>query len=803
MKNQKFTQFLSCAALFAIMTSFTTACSDGNSSGGNDNNNNNNNRTVQTADQVISNSYASVPLEISEDIKGIQNMVYSETDNVYYCLAYVGSDYDNVIYSVSPDFSEFKKFDIKLDDTKESYMTSMNVLNDGGFALFLTETSYGDLPLIDYSDETIDWENFDFTPYEEARETEYIYRIYDKDGTMKSSTNLNYQSQEQYDYISGYYGFSDGSCIMLSDSQGVIKCDASGKGEVLGNIEGLSWVDSINVDSEGNIIVFGYGDTSYAFMKYDIDSKSVSEVYDYEENVYNSQNSFVTGTGDYSFFVIGESTLSGYNKNTKQFEEIVNWVDSDISNPYIALIDKDMQIIIAENTYNFKSEVTFSKLEKRDPSELANQQIITLGMLYTDTDITSMVAEFNKSNKDYRIKTVDYSKYDSEENEYTGAVQQLNTDLISGNAPDIIISSDGLNMQSLASKGVFADLYEFIDKDEELNRDSFIQNVLKLNEYDGRLVRIGSSFSLQIITGKTKYVGNKQNWTIDDMISAYDNRPDKDMKFSINDYKTSMFYTVFYSNLGSHIDYKNKTFTYDKDELVKALEFVNQFEDEPNREDETVQEENQAEWNDYQVSMIKDKYLVQNTSIYDFRSYHELTAGTFANEPITFVGYPTENETGTKLYWNGASFSIVSNSSCKDAAWSFIRQFLLEEYQSPDDEGNTNIYCFPINQNAFDKLAEQSKSPRFWIDSETGEKREYESTYRTGSDEIEIGDITDEEIAQVKDLINNVKTSIYFDYDLIEMCEEEAQAYFNGDKTAEETADIIINRISIYVAEKG
>ena len=146
----------------------------------------------------------------------------------------------------------------------------------------------------------------------------------------------------------------------------------------------------------------------------------------------------------------------------------------------------------------------------------------------------------------------------------------------------------------------------------------------------------------------------------------------------------------------------------------------------------------------------------------------------------------------------------MSNSACKDEAWNFIREFFLEEYQSPGEDGNTNIWGLPVNQVAFDKLAEQSKSPYFWIDPETSEKVEYDTTFWAGDKEIPIGDITDEEIARLKDIINNVKRSMnYYDTELYKICEEESKAFFNGDKTAEETADIIINRISIYIAEKG
>lgn len=794
MKNQKFTQFLSCATMFAIMSSLT-ACGSKDGS--------NNKRPVQTADKVISNAYSSEPVNISQDIQGINKILYSPADDVYYCEAY-DNDYNNIIYSVSMDFSAFNPINVELDSKKESNISSINALKDGGLGVFINETSYGDLPLIDYNDSSIDWETFDWTPYDEAREQSYVYRVYDKDGKMLSSTNLAYESSEQYEYISGYYGFSDGSSLIYSDSKGFIKFDKSGKETVLGKSDDIQWIDSFGSDADGNVIVYGYAENGNLISKYDIEQGAFTDKYEFDGNIYSSNgNGIIKGVGDYSFFITTDKSLMGYNKNENKFEEIVNWVDSDISDIGLVVVDKNMQIYVCEKDDLKNGSVSILKLTKRDPSDFANQQIITLGMLYTDGTISSKVADFNKSNKDYRIRTVDYSQYDNEENQYTGSLQQLNKDLLSGKAPDIIVSSGNLNMQSLASKGVFADLYQFIDSDSELNRESFVSNILKLSEYNGKLVSIPMSFSLETIAGKTKYVGDKQNWSIDDMISAYENRPKKEMQFSINDYKTNMFYTAFYSNLSSHVDYEKKTFDYDKAELVKLLEFINQFEDEPNWEDESVSTEQQSEWDDYQTSMIKDKYLVYSTGIYDFRSYHELLAGTFGNEPVTLVGYPSTDGSGTKLSWSSSVFSIASNSANKEACWNFIRQFLTEDYQTYDPE-KSNIWNFPVNQKAFDKLAEMSKSPQFWIDSETGEKHEYDTTFWAGDKEIKIGDCTDEEIAQIKELINNVtKSQSYYDNGLYDICGEEISAFFNGDKSAEETADIIINRISIYVAEKG
>lgn len=66
----------------------------------------------------------------------------------------------------------------------------------------------------------------------------------------------------------------------------------------------------------------------------------------------------------------------------------------------------------------------------------------------------------------------------------------------------------------------------------------------------------------------------------------------------------------------------------------------------------------------------------------------------------------------------------------------------------------------------------------------------------------EYGINTDEDNQKIIDLINGaacrMNTSEDFVYSIIQ---EEAAAYFSGQKSAEETAGIILNRVSNYIAE--
>ena len=83
---------------------------------------------------------------------------------------------------------------------------------------------------------------------------------------------------------------------------------------------------------------------------------------------------------------------------------------------------------------------------------------------------------------------------------------QLNLDIISGNAPDIICNLDYSTYLNYRKKGVFTDLDQFMNDDSELNRDKIMTNVITaLENPDGKLNALCSNFNVSTMVAKTKF----------------------------------------------------------------------------------------------------------------------------------------------------------------------------------------------------------------------------------------------------------------------------------------------------------
>ena len=154
------------------------------------------------------------------------------------------------------------------------------------------------------------------------------------------------------------------------------------------------------------------------------------------------------------------------------------------------------------------------------------------------------------------------------------------------------------------------------------------------------------------------------------------------------------------------------------------------------------------------------------------------------------------------LYTGGAWVlgGLAITAACKnvDAAWSFVRNWLTEDYQTKD-----YMYEFPTNRHAFETMAERAMTQEYTEDPETGEQIPVMDTYWFEDGEVQVGPLTQEEYDAFMRLYESCNSIYSYDEAILNIIKEEIEPFFDGQKTAEETARLIQNRVSLYVAEQG
>jgi len=517
----------------------------------------------------------------------------------------------------------------------------------------------------------------------------------------------------------------------------------------------------------------------------DVNTKTWGKEYTVPNDMWNSSD----GGSKYDFCYTDSSSLVGYDLATAVSEKILTWLNCDVDgdNVIFSTVLDDGNVFAISNNYSDDGKTTFEiiTLVKTPRSEVKKKTTLTLATMYLDYNLKKELLKFNKANPDYRIEITDYSEYNTED-DYTAGITKLNTEIISGNIPDLIDISQ-LPYKQYAAKGLLEDLYPYIEGDSELSRDDLMPGIMKAIETDGKLYQLVSSFSVMSIVGAPAVVGTEMGWTMDDMQKIIDEHPEADYPFGSYMTRDSILQYLCMLNMENFMNWQTGECSFNSDEFKKVLTFAKSF-------PEKIDEAKDGEWVD-PATMIQDgRQLFEIFSASDFQSYQYYKA--MFGGSVTFKGFPSDSGSGNVAMINGG---IAMTSSCKskDGAWQFMRTLLSADYQDSLSWG------YPISQKAFDKKLAEAMKQEYTTD-ENGNKVKVSSggMGMAGGATVEFYAITQEEADQITALINSVDHTAAYDQNLINMISEDAAAFFSGEKTVDQTADVIQSRMTIYINEQ-
>ena len=752
---------------------------------------------TEMAAELLSGSYKAIDAELPEDIGDVSNIW--ELGSGEYVI--YGTDWTQrgapleKLYIFSEDKNEYRRLEPEFPEeflsADEHFPYTIFCADGKVYEVCYTQDHGGIVPPEEYDD------SFDYESYEKNSRPGIMICAFDTNGKLLSKVIpdeiFRYKDDNGYTQISallpdsdGYIAFvNDGTLIHISadgsvnELMGYEKCENGfiSRSELLTDNAGAPYLYVIENDfDEGNYII--------KLLPIDMTTgKLGAPLYSSEEEGFHESGRLTSGRGEYLIFMPEEDGLYGLRADGSR-ELVLNWADADITSGTAVPAGDDEFMVLSRNWNNNTSSL--ARLVRRDLSEVEETKVITLAALDSAVVSTS-VNEFNRSQNDYRIKIVDYSQY-NQPDDYTsdGAWEQLKMDIISGKAPDVIISSDHDDMMELAEKGAFADLYSLMEGDSEVNKDTLMPNIMKYGEgSDGSLYSLSPFFYAESIAVKSKF-GVSENWTMKEMLDFYDSAPASADLIYKYDTKEAVFERYF-DWTDSLIDSKKGTCDFDCDDFVRYLEFCNRF---PDKEEEY--EKYSDEWNNMQEEMWMkwptDRDITERVWI---SIDHPLSfiKGFEAGEDITLAGYPSADGSGGRI---SCDTFVAISVSCpeKEGAWQYIRSNFTKRAQ---EKGYS---CgFSARRDVF---AGQVEDMKHFTDDNGDPVDHYESKGQ------KYYPLTDQEAEHFSEYIMNCcKSGGNYDKDVYAICLEEAQSYFAGERSAEEAAGMIQNRVAIVVSEKS
>ncbi|MDR2606727.1 MAG: hypothetical protein LBC38_05550 [Oscillospiraceae bacterium] len=541
-----------------------------------------------------------------------------------------------------------------------------------------------------------------------------------------------------------------------------------------------------------------------------------------------------------------ESGLASFEPGKAETTELVNWIDSDIDSNSMSVVgfdSKDNLILFdysgqrtggeigpltatntdASATPPAKSQISLVIMKKTPASEVKQKTVITLAVNYLDYNLRAPIFEFNKKDPEYRIKVIDYSKYNTDGDYYAG-ITKLNTEIISGNVPDLILLNQ-LPSEIYETRGLLADLNPFLDADTELGGHDALLPELRnvLEDGDGHLTKIASGFNVNTAIGNADIVGATPGWTTEEMMRVKESAPADSYMFSQYMVRSDLINTLLYYNLAEYVDWESGKTYFDSSDFVNLLELVKSF-------PEAYDWENmEYKWSDEQQDMLNGKSIAQTLYLYRFDDVMRWSA--LLKDKMVYKGYPCASRKGSSLQ---LSAPIAMTVKCKnqEGAWRFLREILSEEFQ-------VQGWNFPTNKSAFDKLIKEAMtnevvdfpyenwygddvkiitSPELfpaYTDNKDGSFTNSEGKTLVPKGSVYMSDengmtttiipyyaMSQSTLDKFMELLKSIDRTGEQNNSINDIINEELGPFFSGQKTAQETASLIQNRVKIYVNEQ-
>lgn len=635
-----------------------------------------------------------------------------------------------------------------------------------------------------------------YVPGSSYEEVEYenhieLWKISAKDGSVLSKTDIKpvFDNPEnswiQYMVMDG----EDHIYISSGDS-GIYVLDE--EGNKLFNVAVENWIQNLFATKEGEVYLKSWGTEDLEVRRINPKTKALDEPLTSKVLNGDSYNQEYYPGRDKGLIISDGNSVSFYDFEADQKEEQFVWLDADIDRDTVSgmgqLSDGRFWAVLRDYYSSSETsngpEYSLVYLTKTPASEVQEKEEIFYGVMYLTQQARRAIIDFNKANDQYHISVKDYEPGDYEQ--YAERLTQFNNDITSGNGPDIVDISN-IDFQQYAEKGVFEDLYPFMEKDG-IRKEDYLENILKAYETDGKLYGLVPQFYISTVIAKSALVGTQAGWTLSEMLDFAEKHDAADI-FRYGS-RSSIFYYCIYNNIDEFIDWETGECKFSSDDFIRVLEFAAKYPEEPdyNREEGTS-------------SMIRnDRLLLMQDSLSSTQEY-QMMKGMFGEE-ITYIGYPNNERKGNLIQATNLSLAISSKSKHKDGAWEFVKTLISDKYQDSMVKGYGSGWGFPLKKSALEKQFEIDSTPEYYED-ENGEKVERMKTSWGYDDfDIDIYAATKEEIDTVRSIIASAeKTAGSVNEELITIITEETEAYFKGQKSGKETADIIQNRIQTYVNE--
>ena len=520
-------------------------------------------------------------------------------------------------------------------------------------------------------------------------------------------------------------------------------------GELTDKDEEYAWLNTINYSTK----ISSFGGKSYVtdqrgIRRINFESKELEDVVSF--NSCNLNRS-----------IIGNFDLISVEDDRCVLSGIINDRDSSAA---FNMIENDVPAIVV--------------LEKADKNPNAGKIIVTaatVGHADMSYSIGEAVRMFNEKNKKYYIQIedelnskdfFDYSNVETHDESYdiyyngaSALSNQLATDMLSGNAPDIILNAGKYSL--IQTEDYLVDLSKYVNGKNGINEEDYFSNVIDAAKTDDKLFYMPVGFSVNGIQANKSDVGaGKTGFTFDEYTKyLYGPCNGKD---PMNETQLGVLCDL-YSYMSDTCIY-GKEINFDNESFRALCDYV--------KENVTDNSYDPNESNGY--------------GCYD--SFAEFLRSNGNSTPEkTLLGYPSSDGRGPFIsVENSIGISAEASSVVADGAWEFIKFCLSNEVQDLIAVDYQN----PMRIKTFDSTAEKVL-------------KSYNSSSFNYFTFTEVEPLDEDVIVTYKNILLSASVMNSIDPAILIVLREELPPYFLDQKSFDDVIKIIQDRVSTIISERA
>lgn len=351
---------------------------------------------------------------------------------------------------------------------------------------------------------------------------------------------------------------------------------------------------------------------------------------------------------------------------------------------------------------------------------------------------------------------------------------RLSAEIAAGNAPDIMLLQYG-QMEVLQRLGVLEPLDGYLDQDIV---DAMYSGIREACYMDGRMY--GAAFEITTSVSVTSdKIWEGEVWSLHDILNIIDSRELEGLVILTGAVPNSsslwslLYLSGFYLGESPFFDVQKGESYFESEDFIRLLEICKLYGEERNVSRQEALKLLEAG----KILAVKDHFWTLNAG----NGY--ISAQEDYDGPFHYVGDP--GQSGVGVYIDSTTFVVVNkDAKDKEVIGEFLNYLLGEEAQQGVTFTPVNRRVIENKVDAYEKELEEAMREENgqWVQEPLWEYREYAEQYLSLLDGAEF-------------------PKAPYGVHIWDIVQEEAEAYFNGTKKAEEVAEVIDNRVQLYLDE--